>query len=200
MSQDINQFNMVIVGTGGQGLITLLRILSEAALLSGYEIRTSELHGLSQRGGSVTVHLCFGEKVYTPMVGQAGADLILGLEMQESLRASDFIGSKTTLLINDLISPIPLQESLPKQAVINELNNLANKVVIVPASEICEKELDANVTAGTYLLAYAAANNLIPISTDIMWKAIESMLNKKYLEINRKAFDLGSNAIIKAHD
>jgi len=61
---------MVIVGTGGQGLITLLQIISEAAMSEGYNIRTSELHGLSQRGGSVEVHIRFGKKIFSPMVAQ----------------------------------------------------------------------------------------------------------------------------------
>ena len=62
MSQKTSQFNIVIIGTGGQGLITLLQILAEAALFEGYDVKTSELHGLSQRGGSVEAHVRFGEK------------------------------------------------------------------------------------------------------------------------------------------
>ena len=65
---------MVIVGVGGQGLITLLQVISEAAISEGYDIKTSELHGLSQRGGSVEVHIRFGKKIYTPLVAKGKAD------------------------------------------------------------------------------------------------------------------------------
>ena len=85
MTQNKNQFNIVIVGTGGQGLITLLQVLAEAAVFSGLDIKTSELHGLSQRGGSVEVHIRFGKKIYSPLVAQGEADLVIALEMQESV-------------------------------------------------------------------------------------------------------------------
>ena len=100
MPKTIDQFNIVIVGTGGQGLITLLQIIAEAALASGFDVKTSELHGLSQRGGSVEVHIRFGKKIYSPMVPQGKADLIVALEMQESLKASYFANRKTTFLIS----------------------------------------------------------------------------------------------------
>ena len=70
--RQIDQFNIVIVGTGGQGLITLLQIIAEAALASGFDVKTSELHGLSQRGGSVEVHIRFGKKV-TKEIGENNA-------------------------------------------------------------------------------------------------------------------------------
>ncbi len=99
MPKNLEKFNIVIVGTGGQGLITLLPIIAEAALFEGYEVRTSELHGLSQRGGSVEVHIRFGQKIYSPLVSQGKADLILGLEMQEALRGVYFANQKTKFLL-----------------------------------------------------------------------------------------------------
>src|SRR4030042_4430542 len=112
MSKNIDQFNIVIKGVGGQGLITLLQIIAEAALSEGYSVRTSELHGLSQRGGSVEVHIRFGKKIYSPMVAQGKADLILGLEEQEALNGISFSGHKTNFLINQSIIPIPLKKVL----------------------------------------------------------------------------------------
>src|SRR4030043_2333488 len=108
MSKKAEQFNMVIVGTGGQGLITLLQIISEAVVFEGYDIRTSELHGLSQRGGSVEVHIRFGKKIYSPLIAQGRADLIFGLEMQEALRGIYFASKKTNFLVNKQITPIPV--------------------------------------------------------------------------------------------
>lgn len=87
MAKDIKNFNIILVGVGGQGIITLTRILAQAALIERYDVKTSELHGLSQRGGSVEAHVRFGAKIYSPLVKRAGADLIISLEIQETLRA-----------------------------------------------------------------------------------------------------------------
>ena len=106
MDKKVKQFNLVIVGTGGQGQITLLEVLAEAALVEGYDIRTSELHGLSQRGGSVEVHIRFGREIYSPLIPQGNGDLILALEIQESLRGFYFANNQTVLLVNDYFSPI----------------------------------------------------------------------------------------------
>jgi len=89
-------FNIIIIGTGGQGLITLLQVLAEAALIENYDVKTSELHGLSQRGGSVEVHIRFGKEIHSPLVSQSGADLVLALEIQESLKGIYFANRKTT--------------------------------------------------------------------------------------------------------
>ncbi|MDP2967041.1 MAG: 2-oxoacid:acceptor oxidoreductase family protein, partial [bacterium] len=102
-NKKITEFNMLIVGTGGQGQITLLQVLAEAALIENLDFKSSELHGLSQRGGSVEVHIRFGKQIYSPMVSAGKADLILGLEMQESLMAANFAGLKTNFLVNKYI-------------------------------------------------------------------------------------------------
>ena len=115
ISNGVNQFNILIVGTGGQGQITLLQILAEAALIEGYDVKTSELHGLSQRGGSVEVHIRFGKKIFSPLIPQGQADLIIGLEMQECLKACYFANPKTNFLINKYIVPIPLEKTLGEE-------------------------------------------------------------------------------------
>jgi len=129
MPKKQEQFNMVIVGTGGQGLITLLQVISEAALSEGKEIRTSELHGLSQRGGSVEVHIRFGKEIYSPMVAAGSADLILGLEAQESLKGIGFANKETNFLINKYIVPIPLEKSLSEKEIIKNLKRISKNIL-----------------------------------------------------------------------
>ena len=94
-------FNIIIAGVGGQGLITLNNIIAKAALNGGYDVKTSELHGLSQRAGSVETHLRFGKKVYSPLVVAGKADLVLGLEITEGMRAVRFSNPKTIFVVND---------------------------------------------------------------------------------------------------
>jgi indolepyruvate ferredoxin oxidoreductase beta subunit len=186
----VNQFNAVIVGTGGQGLITLLQIIAEAALLEGYEVRTSELHGLAQRGGSVEVHVRFGRQIHSPLVVQNKADLVIALEMQEALRASYFANPKTTFLIARYVIPIPLQQPLSEKQVLKALKTFTKKIKVVPATEICQEELGTSVVAGIYLISLASFKNLIPLKPDSLLRAIKKVIPRQYLELNKKAFDL----------
>jgi indolepyruvate ferredoxin oxidoreductase beta subunit len=147
----IDQFNMVIVGTGGQGLITLLQTIAGAVLFEKLDIKTSELHGLSQRGGSVEVHIKFGKKVYSPLIPQGKADLILGLEMQETLRAVNFANQKTRFLVNKHIIPIPLAKNLTEKEVLDNLKKISKNINLVSASEVCKEKLGTDVVSGIYL-------------------------------------------------
>ena len=194
MPKKIEQFNIIIVGTGGQGLITLLQIIAEASLAEGYDVRTSELHGLSQRGGSVEVHVRFGKKIYSPLASAARADLILGLEMQECLGAVYFANPKTNFLINKYIIPIPLQKSLSDNQILSTLKKISKNINLVPAAEICQKEFGTNVVAGIYLLSRASFRNLIPLKPNSILKAIKEVIPEKYLKLNQKTFDLAERA------
>lgn len=188
--ENIEQFNIVIVGTGGQGLITLLQIIAEAALASGFDVRTSELHGLSQRGGSVEVHIRFGQKIYSPMVAQGKADLIIALEMQEALRVVQFANPKTTFLINKNIILIPLQKPLSEPRILKTLKRVSKKIKIVKATDICQKELGTGVTAGIYLLSLASFKKLLPLKSQSILQAIQKVIPEKYLDLNIKTFNL----------
>jgi len=145
MVKKTEQFNMVIFGTGGQGLITLLQIISEAAIAQGYDVRTSELHGLSQRGGSVEVHIRFGNKIYSPLVAQGKADLILALEEQEALRGIYFASPKTKFLINQFLIPVPLKRPLTEDEIQNHLKKVSKEILVVPADRICQEKLGNSV-------------------------------------------------------
>jgi len=190
MAKKIGQFNMVIVGTGGQGLITLLQIISEAAVGEGYDVRTSELHGLSQRGGSVEVHIRFGKKVYSPMVAQGKADLVLGLEEQEILNGTYFVNSKTNFLVNRFVIPIPLRKPLSENEILNQLKKISKNITLVPAEKICQEKLGNSVVSGIYLISLAAFKNLIPLKPNSILKAIKKIIPAQFLELNLKAFGL----------
>jgi len=190
MRKKAEQFNMMIVGTGGQGLITLLQIISEAAVLEGYDIKTSELHGLSQRGGSVEVHIRFGKKIFSPMVAQGKADLVLALEEQEALNGLYFSNPKTIFLINQFIVPIPLKKSLSEAEILLQLKKETKNIHLVPADKICQEKLGNSVVSGVYLISLAAFNNFMPLSSLSIQKAIKKLMPERYLELNLKAFEL----------
>jgi indolepyruvate ferredoxin oxidoreductase, beta subunit len=183
-------YNIVIVGTGGQGLITLLDILARASQNQGFDTKTSELHGLSQRGGSVEVHIRFGSKVRSPLVAKSSADLILGLEMQECLKPAYFAGPETTYLINRNITPIPGKEPLKEEEIVKNLKKYTKKVEVISANELCLKELGTAVVSGIFLLSLAVIKNIIPLAPEAMLEAIKQSVAPKYLELNIKTFEL----------
>ena len=193
MAKNLEQFNIVIVGTGGQGLITLLQIISEATLAEGYDIRTSELHGLSQRGGSVEVHIRFGKKIYSPLVMRGKADLVLGLEMQEILNGIYFANPKTKFLINQFIIPISLKKPLSENEILNQLKKISKNITIMPADKICQEKLGNSVVSGIYLISFATFKNLIPLKPESIQKAIKKIIPEKFLELNLKAFNLAKS-------
>lgn len=189
MREKIKKFNIIISGVGGQGLITLLKIISEAAILEGCDVKTSELHGLSQRGGSVEVHIRFGPKVYSPLVPQGKADLILALESQEALSAAQFASRQTVFLINKYQTPT-MAENISEEEIIKNLKKISKNLILIPAADVCKKEFGKLVTSGIYLLGVASFQNLIPLEQNIILRAIKKVVPKKYLDLNLKTFNL----------
>ncbi len=190
-------FNIVAVGVGGQGIITLTRVLATAAMLEGFDVKTSELHGLSQRGGSVETHIRFGESVYSPLVKQGGADLIISLEFQEAFKAC-YYGSRengTVILVNNHVIPIlGGKKTISIEQNPSELRKFSNKVIFFPATKVVEKEIGNPVLAGTLLLSVAVFKRLIPLKPDSLLNAIKEVIPGKYLQINKKAFKLGAKS------
>ena len=192
MPNRLDQFNIVIKGVGGQGLITILQIIAEAALSEGHDVKTSELHGLSQRGGSVEVHIRFGKKIYSPLIAQGRADLIFGLEMQEALRGIYFASKKTNFLVNKQITPIPVGKPSSEKELLDIFKKYTKNVTLIPASDICREKLETDVVSGVYLLSLAVLKGLVPLKPNSIFKAIKKIIPEKYLELNLKTFNLAS--------
>lgn len=186
----MKNFNLIIAGFGGQGLITLLKITAEAALVEGYDLKTSELHGLAQRGGSVEVHLRFGRKIFSPLVLPGQADLIIGLELQECLKAAYFASPQTTFLINKHLIPLPLKKSFSEDQILKILKRITQKIKIIPANQILEEKLGTGVVAGVYLISLAIDQRLLPLKSTSILKAIKKVVPQQYLDLNQKAFQL----------
>lgn len=184
-----NTFNTIIKGVGGQGIVTLVAVIDQAAFLDGYDIKSSELHGLSQREGSVEAHIKFGKKVYSPLVYKGQADLIIGQEILEGLRSVALAGTQTKFLINTFYSPFI--GSLKEQEILNELNKLPkDKLNLVPASKTCQEKLGSQMVSSIYLLGCAVNKKLIPLKKESVLLAIKNVIPRKYLDLNLKAFEL----------
>jgi len=185
-------FNGIIIGTGGQGQITLLRVLTQAAKLENLEVSTSELHGLSQKGGTVEAHFRFGKKIFSPLVEEGEANLIIALEAQEALRTCYYASkeAKTLFLVNDLFLAIPGRKPLPKETILKNLKKFSKKAVFVPAAEICQKEFGSGIGAGVFLVSLAAFKNILPLKPSLIKRAIRENIKAKYLKLNLGIFEL----------
>ena len=185
-----NSFSVVIAGVGGQGIITLTRILSQAALIEGYDVKTSELHGLSQRGGSVETHIRFGKEISSPLVRQGGANLIISLEMNESFKSCYYasLEKETTFLINNFVIPIISDKKENFGGGPSEFKKFSKKVFFVPATKIVEKEFKKPVLAGILLLGTAIFRNLLPLDKNSIIKAMKEVIPSKYFSLNKKSF------------
>jgi indolepyruvate ferredoxin oxidoreductase beta subunit len=194
----MKEFNVIVTGIGGQGALTLGIIIAEAALKQGYDVRTTELHGLAQRGGSIPIHIRFGEKMYTPLVLEGEADLIIALEPLEALRTTYF-GSKkqkTTFVIDNYkIPPITVSafgEKYPSMNdIVSHIKPFSGNIIVLNASDIVKKEIGSVLTSNIFILGYVVSRGLLPLKEKFVLEAMQEVVPQKYFDLNKKTFELG---------
>lgn len=183
--------NIIICGTGGQGILMASEVLCSAAWRSGFDVKKSEVHGMAQRGGSVSSHVRFGKKVNSVLVEKGAADLVLSLEKMEGLRWTSYLSPEGKLITCDLViepmtvntgsATYPNVEKLIADAGISNL--------MIPVIDIA-KELGNSRVVNIILLG-AASKHLPEITEDNWFKAIEERVPPKAYEVNLKAFKRG---------
>jgi len=180
--------NILIVGVGGQGVILASEILSEVARVNGLDAKKSEVHGMSQRGGVVSSHVRFGEKVYSPLIPEGEADVVLSFELAEALRWVYYLKGDGSLIVNrlKLIPPITTtgKYSYP-EGVEEKLSGTVANTMIIDAISIA-KELGNPRLVNTILLG--VLSNLIEFEEESWLKVIEERAPKGTGELNKKAF------------
>ncbi|AKN32521.1 indolepyruvate oxidoreductase subunit beta [Clostridium carboxidivorans P7] len=186
--------SILFVGVGGQGTILASKILTEGLLKNGYDVKMSEVHGMAQRGGSVTTQVRFGEKVYSPLIEKGTADVIVAFEKSEAARWLPYLKKDGYLVINDYeIYPVPVligEEEYPQN--VNEtLKKTVKNTIIVNASQIAE-EL-GNIKAQNVVLLGALLKALK--LENINWnEVLEVIVPPKAVELNKKALVKGIEA------
>ena len=194
MSKNIN---IVVVGVGGQGLLTLTRILCTGAIARGYEVLAAETHGMSQRGGSVIVHVRIGKGILAPLIPEGGADYMLGLELLESIRYLRYCNRHTVALINDkLILPPLATLKYTADDLKRYISSKVGKAIFVPASNIA---LDLGVPQSANMVMLGAIAKLLNnyLDTEVMRKYVSMVGRGKIAEANLKAFDIGYRELDK---
>ncbi len=184
--------SIMIVGVGGQGTLLASRILGNTLIAQGFDVKVSEVHGMSQRGGSVVTYVRYGEKVSSPIVDKAQADLILAFERLEALRALPFLKQNGKMIVNDrAIDPMPVITGAAEYPsdIIETLKKQADVVALDALKYATE--------AGSSKAVNVVLIGVLAKSTDIPYEAwietLKTTVPAKFLEINIKAFDLGYN-------
>lgn len=182
--------SIMIVGVGGQGTLLASRILGNAFIGAGYDVKVSEVHGMSQRGGSVVTYVKYGEKVYSPIIGKGEADLVLAFELLEAYRALPYLKKGGKMIVNDRkINPMPVITGAAEYpAGIKEKLAKTADVTAVDAQRFAEEA--GNIKAvNVVLIGLLAKNTEIP--HDAWFETIEKTVPAKFLDVNIKAFELG---------
>jgi indolepyruvate ferredoxin oxidoreductase beta subunit len=182
--------NILLVGVGGQGTILASKILSEALLNAGYDVKMSEVHGMSQRGGSVSTQIRFGEKVYSPIVGAGEADVIVSFEKMEALRWVGYLKPGGRMVINDFEIPSApiLMGQAEYPAAIEEKLAAKVDILMVKAADIAKGLGNARVMNIVLLGALVKAMQIEGIDWD---KVIQGSVKKGFEELNVRAFHAG---------
>ncbi len=183
--------NIIICGTGGQGILMASEVLCSAAWRSGFDVKKSEVHGMAQRGGSVSSHVRFGEKVNSVLVEKGAADVVLALEKMEALRWVNFLAPDGKLITCDLaIEPMTVNTG---SAVYPDVEGIIKEKAIpnlmIPVMEIA-KEL-GNLRVMNIILLGAASRHLPEISEKSWFEAIEERVPPKAYQVNLEAFKRG---------
>ena len=190
-----NELNIIIAGVGGQGNVRGAQILGMAAVKAGYKARVSDVYGIAQRGGPVLSHVRIGKEIYGSMVEEHRADVIVGLEPMEALRAtSRFLKPGGTIILSTRpIYPVEVntgKASYPKlEDILAVIGKASRKIVTLDATKIAE-EAGIPIAANIVVLGVLVGLGILPFSETILREAIKENIPRA-LEQNLKAFDAG---------
>ena len=185
--------NIMIVGVGGQGSLLASKLLGRLLVDEGYDVKVSEVHGMSQRGGSVVTYVRYGEKVYSPIIEEGEADYIVSFEKIEAARWLSCLKKDGKIIVNtQQIDPMPViigAAQYPTDA----LDKISEKGAFVDALDALSLAEEAGSAKAVNIVLMARLAKYFDISYDKWIEAIEKSVAPKFVELNKKAFELGYN-------
>ncbi len=186
--------NVMIVGVGGQGSLLASKLLGRLLLTKGYDIKVSEVHGMSQRGGSVVTYVRFGDKVYSPIIAEGEADYIISFEKLEAARYAKYLNKNGTIVVNtQQIDPMPVIIGAAEYPT-DVLNELTAKGLNIEALDALSLAEQAGSSKAVNIVLMGKVAKQFGISYDKWITAIENTVAPKFIEMNKKAFELGFNS------
>jgi indolepyruvate ferredoxin oxidoreductase, beta subunit len=189
--------NFILAGVGGQGTILASDLLAQVGMESGYDVKQAEVHGMAQRGGSVSSHVRWGPVVYSPLIAVGEADIMVAFEQIEALRFVHFLRPGGAVVVNQqAIAPITVSAGpahYPSMDYLrSELAHVTEQVFWVPAMDIARALGNDKVTNVVLLGALSA---LLDVPPRVWLKAVESRVPARFLQLNQQAFERGRDAL-----
>lgn len=186
--------NIMIVGVGGQGALLASKTLGQVLLTAGFDVKVSEVHGMSQRGGSVVTYVRYGEKVYSPIIDKGEADFIVSFEQLEAARYLEYLKPNGKIILNtQRIDPMPV---ITGAAAYPE--NLAEKMksmgIEVAALDCLSLAEQAGTAKSVNIVLMGLLSKYMEFPEKAWLEAIEKLVKPQFLEMNKKAFELGRNS------
>ena len=188
--------SIMIVGVGGQGSLLASRIIGNVLLAQGYDVKLSEVHGMSQRGGSVVTYVKYGDKVYSPVVQKGEADIIISFEQLEAARYVEFLKKGGHIVTStQSIDPMPVitGAAVYPEDVIGKLRAKDIDVTAVDALTLAEQ---AGTAKASNVVLMGVVSKKMDFDRSVWEKALENCVPAKFLELNKKAFELGEQAAV----
>ncbi|MGQ9523992.1 MAG: indolepyruvate oxidoreductase subunit beta [Armatimonadota bacterium] len=187
--------NILLVGVGGQGIVLASEVLASAALEDGLDVKKSEIHGMSQRGGSVTSHVRFGEQVFSPVIPKGQADILLAFERLEALRFVSYLRAQGMAIVNQQVippAPVLAGAAVYPENIEETIEQLGPRVIRADGLSLA-KEAGHPLTVNMALLG--AVSTFLPLSERAWEVSMAQHIKPAFLDVNRKAFWLGRNLV-----
>lgn len=185
--------SIMIVGVGGQGTLLASKLLGNVLLKQGYDVKLSEVHGMSQRGGSVVTYVRYGDRVYSPIVDQGEADFILSFEILESARWISYLKKDGKVITNTQKTwPMPVITGAMRypEGIVEKLSAMAD----IQAVDALKLATEAGSPKAVNVVLIGVLSRIMDIPEAVWLEAIEETVPPKFLELNKKAFALGRQA------
>lgn len=198
----IKEFNIVIAGVGGQGVILMSELLGNAAVKDGLHVRGSEVLGMAVRGGSVSSTIRIGDKVQGPLTPTGKADVLVGMEPAEALRNISYLQKSSIVILNNE-KVVPFSVSIGEstypttEIIVQKLSYASERIIQLSATQIA-REAGSIQSANIVMLGALFGSRQLPIKIDTIKEQIKSRFSEKLALVNIKAFELGYQACQKA--
>ena len=186
--------SVMIVGVGGQGSLLASRLLGNVLLAQGYDVKVIEVHGMSQRGGSVVTYVKYGDKVYSPVIEKGEADAVISFELLEAARCLPYLKKGGHLITStQQIDPMPVITGAAEYPtdIVEKIKAKGADIIAVDALSLAEQAGTAKAS-NVVLMGVLASRMDYP--EELWQKALEQCVPPKFLELNKRAFELGKNA------
>ena len=185
--------NIMIVGVGGQGSLLASKLLGHLLMSQGYDVKVSEVHGMSQRGGSVVTYVRYGEKVYSPVIDKGEADYIVSFELLEAARWLPFLKKDGQIVTNtQQIDPMPVITGVAEypEDLVNKLKATGAKVDALDCLSLAE---EAGSSKAVNIVLLGRLSHYFDLPEEAWMKSLEANVPAKFLDMNKKAFEFGKN-------